>query len=359
MNSARLVALVVAGSLPGVGAAAEYCVSTPAELATALEEAAGLDAESDVEIKLVAGDYDGSFTYVARQAFNETPAIGMSGGWTTECTATSGDFSTIVGDLVFTGPEYPTYPANIRDLTISGQLVTRTDGAVSVRSTTVGSALDIGCCVGGLTIERSTFRGQDVEIVTSGTADSMIRDSLFGGSLTYFSWIDLTRDGRVGFRGNTVHFFESTLPPPHFWLTLEHDDSVAFEMRRNVITFSASNSYVTLDLDYNDNFISGPRDIGDNWIGVDPGHVTAPTGALAGSGNVVEIFPLPYANAEPPFDFHLAAGSPQIDYSFPTTDDAGDHDLDGYPRVMNAMVDVGAYETFVDLIFRSAFESAQ
>ena len=341
--------------------AIEFCTTTSYELSAALTQAATLDDDSIAEIRVVSGIYDGSFMYVSPRAFDATPAVSISGGWAPGCLVSFGAPSVLTGDLVFTGPQYSTYPLSVSRMVINGMLATRSDGTFTLRDSTIGGDLSAPCCVGGVFIERNAVFGSNVLIETStvlgGSSTSVIRNNLFSGHLNEFAWRDLNHSGSITFRGNTVHFSSSSWP--NFRLAILSGDSVSTDFRRNLITTIGYTS-VTIDLDGNGNFVIGPKWIEDNWIDVPASQITLkPAGLLNDNGNVTAAFDLPYVSAEPPYDFRLVPGSLQIDYSPPSADDAKDYDIDGFPRVMNGMVDIGAYETFVDVIFQDGFEQAQ
>lgn len=348
-----IIALVACAQV----AANTYCVQDGPALASTLVAVAS-DPDQAAVIRLVAGTYSGTFTYVAASSFDPTPSISISGGWSPSCVDQSAAQSRIEGDLILTG-NYAAFPTQVSKLSIGGNFVTRTSAPVSVLMTNIDGNLDIGCCAQGLRLQRTIVNGEDVSIVTSSTfsgySSSLVRNNLFGGNLTDFDWFELSTAGSLMFLGNTAHLSSSMISS--FRLNISNDDALYVVVSRNLVTSDDDHGFITMDLDGNDNYVSGSRVVRDNWLDASGGNLTVTEGVFDTNGNVAGNFALPYVRTAPPYDFHLLLNSPQIDYSSPTPGDFYDVDLDGHPRVMNDMVDVGSYEIFVDSIFHDGFDA--
>jgi len=335
---------------------ADYCVSTTDELSAAVGAAAA-DTNPSI-IKLRSGDYVENIVYSQQNTGSNLPGIEMSGGWDAACEQPESGQTRIVGNVAFTGvQEFPHYPVVLSHLMVTGELATRTWSAVEIRDVQSVGGLDIGCCAGPLAIERSAFFGEVVDIATSGHGASILRNNVFAGALGNFDWFDQSDgEGSVTLRGNTFHFTHGRGGGIIVFAVKTHREPAAFEFSRNLMTHAEANAVLfQIDLDDDDDFIEPPFTAADNWIGFEAGRLTlTPPDMLAGNGNVVGEFPLPYRNADDPSDVHLRSGSPMIDYSEPDALDLDDFDMDGHPRIFDGRVDVGAYEALG--IFRSGFD---
>jgi hypothetical protein len=360
--NARLLALGIL-SISISAEAGEYCVTSTAEFQAALTTAKS-DPDPNANIKLVSGSYSGNFLYATDTANQSSPAVEVTGGWNPTCSEQVSAESNLAGDLVFSGVTYAQYPVTLNRISMTGKLITITFGRVTIKRSEVDGGFDVRCCATGLIIDHSRFYGSSASLSTTDMfgADGtgvIIQDNLFGDKFASFDWLDQTHSPhQLIVRNNTFSFLTGGANQASPWLNVVTEYEPHFEFSRNLLTGGVG-AQPTLDinLDGNGNFVPAPSNAYDNWIGTTQASITAsPSSLFNGNGNVVQTFASPYLSATQPYDWHLARGNAAIDYSLPIPADNGDTDLEGSPRLIGDFVDVGAFETSVDYVFKDGFE---
>jgi hypothetical protein len=356
--AAKYVLVAALMAFARVASTGEYCVSNAAQLTAALTSAAS-DPDAVASIKVEAGEYPGNFVYASTVSGQNSPAIELTGGWLNGCASQGGERPHISGTLTLTGIDYAFYPIVVSQLSVDGQLFTRTFGSVTVSDSRVnGGGIDVGCCTSAIIFERNMIAGQNAQFVTAGSyTSSVIRNNVFTGLNSFY--IDNESQGdRFTIRGNTILFM-----PSQFVVGIElatTSDTTTIEFGRNLIAsangvWPYGGGLINFNLDENNNHLYPPINVFDNWIATGQYNLVQDAlWAFAGNGNVVSQFALPFVSAVPPYNLHLLSGSPMIDYSLPIAADVGDTDLDGNPRMFDGKVDVGAYEQ--QGIFKNGFD---
>lgn len=328
--------------LAGPAMAAIHCVDTPAALDAAID-AAETNGENDV-ILLVSG------TYVASDAFHfvsgEPHSIAFIGGWSANCTNTTGELSTLDGEQQRQGLRVVNYNGDIaiEGLTFArGQVTTGTRGGGLYTTSESGDIrIDRNIFVGN---RADTYDGAAYAATETGTM--RVRGNLtYGNSGAIIGAFELVQvTGTAYVVGNTFAYntSDSEFSPGG----LRVAGNAHFVVSNNIIWGNLPDNPSSRDSDFEG---SDSHDRYANDIGVVS--ITSGTGEVVGELNVDPQF------AECGFlcfGFELERGSPLVDAGI--DEPVGGMtatDLARKPRTIGPHVDIGAYEN--DLLFADGFD---
>ncbi|WP_296703164.1 InlB B-repeat-containing protein [Thiocapsa sp. UBA6158] len=389
-----LVSIFVLCTLSAPVNAAVFCVADATGLQAALT-AASSNGEDD-QIQIVQGTYVGNFVYATTQA----NALAMQGGWTAGCAGREIDATNTVLDggqagtvLVLSAPNVAPHLA-VEGLTLRNGLrtsgcgggihatllrtgrVTVTDSLIVANTVTSSSASASGggiCLYGTAILTNNQIQNNTSSAYSSSYGggayiDSLVSDGTFRLINNIFHQNSASSSGLGNSHGGGIYIRNSYAQPTYALLSLTnnnfHGNEAAYGGSAHLSLSGNESLYSTAF--YNNLFwnnVANGNEGADLWVANDPnGNYLAvpvlfshnsfdqnePRGFFSqlpitiNLSNLDQVDPL-FVDADNG-DLHLSAGSPMIDAGDPDTPDLPETDLDDNPRVVNGLVDIGAYE---------------
>ena len=261
------------------------------------------------------------------------------------------DHSTISGNLVSIGG---TSIAAVGGIDVAGQLtMTYSTVANNRASGSVSSTAAIGGlrAFGGASITQSTISGNSasggtggLRLYAIGAPNSIINSTISGNSAPALG--GLYASGETSIKNSTIAFNVETVSQSGGGARFV---STSANVQSTIIAGNVSGGGVAQNIALG---VSGSVSGANNLIGPSPS-VTLPAGTIGGDP---KLFPL-HDNGGPTLTHALRAGSPAIDKGNLDSGFNTDQRGTGFPRVVGARADIGAFEGVdTDSIFFNGFD---